>query len=61
MSRGDLKDLGEMLDDGQAAIIVIGESRIEEQLEKATRRAKKRLEKQVDAEAEDLKREIEQA
>lgn len=61
MSRGDLKELGETLDDGEAAIVVIGESKIEEQLEKATRRAKKLLEKQVDAEAEALKREVEQA
>ncbi len=61
MSRGDLKDLGETLDDGQAAIIVIGESKLEEQMEKATKRAKKRLEKQVDVEADELKREIEQA
>jgi len=61
MSRGDLKDLGETLDDGQAAIIVIGESKLEEQLEKATQRAKKRLEKQVDVEADELKKEIEQA
>lgn len=61
MSRGDLKDLGETLDDGQAAIIVIGESKLEEQMEKATKRAKKRLEKQVDVEADELKKEIEQA
>ena len=61
MSRGDLKDLGETLDDGQAAIIVIGESKLEEQLDKATERAKKRLEKQVDVEADELKKEIEQA
>jgi len=60
MSRGDLKDLGETLDDGQAAIIVIGESKLEEQMEKATKRAKKRLEKQVDVEADELKKEIEQ-
>ncbi|MCB0827783.1 MAG: DUF1269 domain-containing protein [Solirubrobacterales bacterium] len=61
MSRGDLKDLGETLDDGQAAIIVIGESKLEEQLDKVTERAKKRLEKQVDVEADELKKEIEQA
>ncbi|MBK5110554.1 MAG: DUF1269 domain-containing protein [Thermoleophilia bacterium] len=61
MSRGDLKDLGEALDDGQAAIIVIGESKLEEALDKATERAKKRLEKQIDLEADELKKEIEQS
>lgn len=61
MSRGDLKDLGEALDEGNAALIVIGESRIGEQLEKATKRAQKVLEKQVDADAASLKKEIETA
>lgn len=58
MSRGDLKDLGEGLDEGQAAIIVIGESRIDEQIEKATKQAKKMIAKQIDADAEELKKEV---
>ena len=61
MSRGDLKDLGEMLDDGQAAIVVIGESKVDEQIEKATKRAKKMIEKQIDADADELKKQIEAA
>jgi uncharacterized membrane protein len=61
MSRGDLKDLGEALDEGQAALIVVGESKIDEQIEKATRRARKVLEKQLDADAEELKRELQKA
>lgn len=61
MSRGDLKDLGEALDEGNAALIVMGESRIGEQLEKATTRAQRVLEKQVDADAASLKKEIETA
>jgi uncharacterized membrane protein len=61
MSRGDLKDLGETLDDGQAAIIVVGESKIEEQLQKAVTRASKTIEKQLDADSEDLKKELQEA
>jgi uncharacterized membrane protein len=61
MSRGDLKDLGEALDDGDAALIVIGESKIDEQVEKAVRRAKKVLEKQIDADADELKRQLDEA
>ena len=61
MSRGDLKELGEGLDEGDAAIIVIGESKIEEQLEKAVRRATRMIEKEIDAEADELKRELEAA
>jgi uncharacterized membrane protein len=61
LSRGDLKDLGEALDEGEAALIVVGESRIDEQVEKATKRARKVLEKQVDTEAEEFKRELQEA
>ncbi len=34
MSRGDAEDLGEQLDAGQAALVVIGRSRVREQLDK---------------------------
>jgi uncharacterized membrane protein len=61
LSRGDLKDLGDELQQGNAAVIVIGESKIDEQLEKATKRANKLIEKQIDADADDLKAEIEAA
>ena len=59
--RGDLKDLGDELEAGSAAVIVLGESKIEEQLEQATKRANKLIEKQVDADADELEREIEAA
>jgi uncharacterized membrane protein len=61
ISRGDLKDLGEELEQGSAAVIVLGESKIEEQLKKATQRANKLIEKQIDADADELEREIESA
>ena len=61
ISRGDLKDLGDGLEEGSAAVIVLGESRIEEQLERATRRANKLIEKQFDADADELRREIDAA
>ena len=61
ISRGDLKELGDELEAGSAAVIVIGESKIEEQLEKAVTRANKLIEKQIDADAEELKRELDAA
>ena len=42
-------------------MIVIGESKIEEQLEKAVARSNKLIEKQIDADADELEREIEAA
>jgi uncharacterized membrane protein len=61
VSRDDLKELGDELEAGSAAVIVLGESKIEEQLEKAVTRANKLIEKQVDADADELKREIDAA
>ena len=61
ISRGDLKDLGEELEAGTAAVIVIAESKIQEQLEKATTRANKLIEKQVDADGDELQRDIDNA
>ncbi len=61
MSRSDLKDLGEGLDEGNAALIVVGESKLDELLEKATTRARKVIEKEIDADAEQLKRELKEA
>jgi len=60
MSRGDLKDLGESLREGEAAIVVIGESKIEEQLEKAAARVNKIIEQQVDADADEFKKELDE-
>ena len=40
---------------------MIGESRLEEQLDKALTRAQKRIEKQLDADADGLRKELEEA
>jgi uncharacterized membrane protein len=61
MSRGDAKELGDLLEAGQAALIVIGESRAAEELDKALTRAKKSVEKEIDADHTQLKRELEEA
>jgi uncharacterized membrane protein len=61
ISRGDARELGQLLDEGQAALIVIGESRLEEQLDKALTRAEKSIEKEIDADSEEFRRELEEA
>ena len=61
ISRGDLKDLGDELQAGTAAVIVIGESNIQEQLEKAVTRSNKLIAKEVDGDADELSREIDAA
>ena len=42
-------------------MIVIGESKIQEELEKAVTRSNKLIEKQIDADADELEREIDAA
>ncbi len=61
ISRGDAKELGELLEGGQAALIVIGESRLQEQLDKVLTRAEKSLEKEIDADSKEFKRELDSA
>jgi uncharacterized membrane protein len=61
MSRGDAKELGELLEGGEAALIVIGESRVGEELDKALTRAEKSVEKEIDADSKEFKRELEAA
>jgi uncharacterized membrane protein len=58
ISRGDAKELGGLLESGEAALVVIGESRIEEELDKALQRAEKSIEKEIDANSEELKQEL---
>jgi len=61
LSRGDLKDLGEALDEGEAVVIVIGEATIERAVDEAMKDAKKTMKKQVDADAKALKDAIDAA
>jgi uncharacterized membrane protein len=61
ISRGDLKEVGELLDEGEAVVLVIGEATIERAVEEALADAKRTLKKQVDADAEELKKAIDAA
>ncbi|KFF61026.1 membrane protein [Cryobacterium sp. MLB-32] len=54
LSRSDLKELGEVLDSGQAALIVIGRDKLGAELDKAGLRAQKRAEKEIEVDAGEL-------
>ena len=58
LSRGDAKEMGDLLREGQAALIVIGESRMQAEFDKVLTRAEKSIEKQIAADREQLKREL---
>jgi uncharacterized membrane protein len=58
MSRGDMKDLGEALDDGDAALVIVGRSKLEETLDRELKRANRRIEKQIKADSKELDKEL---
>jgi uncharacterized membrane protein len=61
LSRGDARELGDLLKAGQAALIVIGDSGAREELDRALTRAEQSVEKEIKANHEELKRELEDA
>jgi uncharacterized membrane protein len=61
MKRKDIAALGDLLDEGEAGIIFIGEATLEEGMDRLMKRAAKVLKKQVDADAEAVKRAIDEA
>src|SRR6188472_214312 len=56
MSRGDLKELGEHLDAGQAGLVVVGVSDMGAKIERAMRRAEKVQAKQIKADTAEIER-----
>lgn len=48
MSRSDVKELGEIIDSGQAALVIVGESKLEAALEQAALGAEKHVGKALD-------------
>jgi len=59
MSRSDMKDLGEELDAGTAALVVVGKSSLADKIAKATAKAQKTTEKQLNVDAKDFDKELE--
>src|ERR1700728_170874 len=54
MSRGDLKELGESLDEGEAGLVVVAVSDMESKVRSAMKRAQKIEEKQLKADQKEL-------
>jgi uncharacterized membrane protein len=61
MSRKDLKDLGESLDDGEAGLVVVAVSDMEAKVRSAMKRARKLEEKQLKADHKELEAEAKEA
>ena len=61
MSRADVKELGDIIDDGQAALVVVGESKMGQAVQKATRKAKKRAAKDLHVSPKDIDNAVREA
>jgi uncharacterized membrane protein len=54
MSRSQAKELGDFIDPGQAGLVVVGESKVEQALAKAVTRAEKQTAKDLDLDPKDV-------
>jgi uncharacterized membrane protein len=61
MSRSDVKELGDFIDPGQAGLVVVGESKVEEAIEKAVTRAEKETAAELDVDPKDIDRVLQDA
>ncbi len=60
MSRADVKELGEIIDDGQAACLIVGESKVQQAVDKAALKAEKHAAKELDVSAKDVDRAVQE-
>jgi uncharacterized membrane protein len=61
MSRADVKEFGDIIDDGQAALVIVGESTVEQAVHKAQLKAEKRIAKQLNVSVKDVDNAVREA
>jgi uncharacterized membrane protein len=61
MSRADVKELGEFLDESEAALVVVGESKLEEYLDRELQRAERRVAKEIKGDLKDFEKALNEA
>ncbi|HET9071600.1 MAG TPA: DUF1269 domain-containing protein [Acidimicrobiales bacterium] len=54
MSRADVKELGELIDTGEAALVIVGEDKLEQAVAKAALKADRHATKQLDVKPEEI-------
>jgi len=54
MSRSEAKELGDFIDPGQAGLLVVGESKVQEAIAKAVTRAEKQTARELDVDPKDV-------
>ena len=61
MSRSQAKELGDFINPGEAGLLVVGESKVEQVLAKSIKRAEKKTAKELDIDPKDVDRVMEEA
>ncbi len=61
MSRSQAKELGDFIDPGQAGLIIVGESKVEDAIKKAITRAEKQTAQELNVNPKDLDRTLQEA
>ncbi len=61
MSRSDAKELGDFIDPGQAGLVVVGESKVEQAIEHAVTKAEKQTAKQLGVKPEEVDSALQEA
>jgi len=61
MSRSGVKELGDFIDSGQAGLVVVGESKVEEAVQNAVTRAEKETAEELGVDPKDIDRALQEA
>jgi len=61
MSRADVKEFGDLIDAGQAALVIVGESKLEQAVDKAGLKAEKHVAKELDVSPKDIDKAVQKA
>jgi uncharacterized membrane protein len=61
MSRSEAKELGDFIDPGQAGLVVVGESKVEQAIKEAVTKAQKQTAKDLDVDPKDVDRTLQEA
>lgn len=61
MSRADVKELGEIIDEGEAALVIVGESTLQQAIGKAALKAEKQVAKELDVNPKDVDKAVKEA
>ena len=61
MSRTDVKEFGDIIDEGQAALVIVGESTLKQAVDKAELKAEKHVAKELDVSSKDVDKAVQEA